>query len=394
MSIAHPPSVFVSSTCYDLAQVRHDLRSFFELMGMVPVLSEFSSFPVNPGLGAIENCLAAVKEKADIFVLVVGERYGSETEDGKSVTNLEYLEAKAKGIPCYVFVQKSILTALSIWQKNRSGDFSGFVDSSKLFVFVESLYDPKEKNWVFSFDSAQDIIGTLRTQLAYLFMDALTIHTKTLRSGLSEALMQDLSGAALLLAVQKPFAWEHRLFSQVLSDEISRVASIKKDLDYGLALGKAVRLGDSAEVIEWVQRKLGEMISFLKSATVLVNTALPKAVGAPGEPGDVEEIVNVGKRLAEFYRRILEWTAEFRQIQVMNEFSSLLEIIARLSHNMIKEIEAYAVNLNRQLDDAERRYGETKQPQSLKFTLTLTLPDMTEIDDELHRLSDRLGFEY
>jgi hypothetical protein len=128
------------------------------------------------------------------------------------VTNLEYLEAKAKGIPCYVFVQRPILTALSIWQKNRSGDFSGIVDSSKLFEFVESLRDPKE-NWVFPFDYAQDIIETLRKQLAYLFMDALTIRTKMLHCGLPEAL-RDVSGAALILAVQKPSAWEYSCSSK------------------------------------------------------------------------------------------------------------------------------------------------------------------------------------
>jgi hypothetical protein len=265
MPIAHPPSVFVSSTCYDLAQVRQELRSFFESLGMVPVLSEFPSFPVDPNLDAIENCLAGIKEKADIFVLVVGGRYGSETENGKSVTNLEYLEAKTKGIPLYVFVQKHILTAYSDWQKNRSGDFSEIVDSSKLFEFVELLHDPMEKNWVFRFDSAQDITKTLHVQLAYLFMDALTIRAKVLRSGLSDVLM-DLSGAALLLAVQRPFAWEHRLFCQVLSDEISRMASIKKDLNYGLALGKLVRLGGLVEVREWMLGKIEEFKLLLNSA--------------------------------------------------------------------------------------------------------------------------------
>jgi len=390
MSIAHPPSVFVSSTCYDLAQIRHDLYSFFESLGMVPILSEFSSFPVDPNLDPIENCLAAVKEKADIFVLVVGERYGSETENGKSVTNLEYLEAKAKGIPCYVFVQKPILTAHSDWQKNQSGDFSEIVDSSKLFEFVELLRDPK-KNWVYSFDSAQDIIGILHKQLAYLFMDALTIRTKVLRSGLSEALLQDLSGAALRLAVRKPYAWEYRLFGQVLSDEISRVASIKKDHNYGLALGKAVRLGDRAEIFEWVKKKFGEIQSLVKSANVLFNTAFPKAFGAPGEPGDVEEIVYVAKRLAEVYRRILEWTAEFRHTQVEDKFSRLLEIIALMSHNAIEEIEAFAINLNQQLDDAVQRHAESGQPLSLEIALTLTCPDMTEFDGELRRLRKELG---
>jgi hypothetical protein len=213
MSMDHFPSVFVSSTCYDLAQVRKDLGSFIESRSMLPILSESSSFPVNPGLGAIENCLTVVKERADIFVLVVGGRYGSKTENEKSVTNLEYMEAKLKGIPCYVFVQKPILTVFSVWQKNRSGDYTEFVDSPKLFEFVESLYDPKDKNWVFPFESAQDIIDTLSKQLAYLFMDALTIRAKVQRGGSSEALLQDISGAALLLTVQKPFAWEYKLFS-------------------------------------------------------------------------------------------------------------------------------------------------------------------------------------
>lgn len=390
MSVTRAPSVFVSSTCYDLSQVRKDLESFIESMSMLPILSESSSFPVNPSLNAIDNCLASVKEKADIFILVIGGRYGSKTENGKSVTNLEYLEAKLKGIPCYVFVQKPILTAFTIWQKNRSYDFSEFVDSPKLFEFVESLYDPIEKNWVFPFESAQEIIAILRKQMAYLFMDALTIRARVLRCGLPQAL-QELSGAALLLVVQKPKAWEHKLFGQVLSDEIFRTANIKRDLNYGLALGKAVRLGDINEIIDWVNGKCGEIELLVQSAGSLVNTALPKAVGLPGEPGDVEEIVYVAKRLAAVYRRILEWTVEFRHIQVEDEFSHLLELIARMSHNAIQEIEAFAVEYNTQIDDAVRRYEESKQPQSMEITLALTCPDMTELNCEFSRLRTLLG---
>ena len=50
------PTVFVSSTCYDLSQVRHDLKSFIEGFGLEPLMSEFDSFPVDPSEGAIENC--------------------------------------------------------------------------------------------------------------------------------------------------------------------------------------------------------------------------------------------------------------------------------------------------------------------------------------------------
>ena len=122
MSMDHPPSVFVSSTITDLDPVRKELESFIGDLGMIPVLSNSPSFPVDPNLNAIENCLKLIKEKTDIFVLVVGARYGSEAENGKSVTNLEYLWAKDKGIPLYVFIQKDIQAAYWEWKKDPSDD--------------------------------------------------------------------------------------------------------------------------------------------------------------------------------------------------------------------------------------------------------------------------------
>jgi hypothetical protein len=359
---------------------------------MLPILSEYSSFPVNPGLGAIENCLAVVKEKADIFVLVVGGRYGSKTENEKSVTNLEYMAAKVKGIPRYVFVQKPILTALPIWQKNPSADFSGIVDSPKLFEFVESLRDPRE-NWVFHFESAQDITETLRTQLAYLFMDALTIRAKVQRSDLPEELLQGLSGDALLLAVQKPRAWENRLFSQVLCDEISRMSDIKNDLNYGLALGKAMKLSDRSAVLDWVMEKFGEAKLIVQSGGNLVNIALPNALGPPGKSGDIEEIIYVAKRLAKVYRRFLEWTIEFRHVLVEDEFSRLLELSSQMSRNVIDELEAFALDYKSGIDRIIQQYEESEKPQSCTITCKLTIPDMTEINGEISRLKKMWGME-
>jgi len=82
------PSIFVSSTCYDLKQIRSDLFDYFESCGYAPTLSEFSSFPVNPDSDTIDSCLDAVKNHSDIFILIIGGRYGYETPRGKSITNL------------------------------------------------------------------------------------------------------------------------------------------------------------------------------------------------------------------------------------------------------------------------------------------------------------------
>lgn len=391
MTTGHAPSVFVSSTCYDLAQVRNDLRIFLESMGMTPILSEFNSFPINPNLDAIGNCLSCVKDRADIFVLVVGGRYGSQTETGKSITNLEYLEAKSKGIPRYVFVQKQILTTLPIWQKNKSADFSGIVDSPNLFQFVESLLDPKE-NWIFPFDSAQDIADTLRKQLAFLFVEALSLRHKILGTGLPKTL-DGLSGRALMLAVQKPFAWEYRLFSQALCDEISESSGIKKDLNYGLMLGQAVQLRDISRLPEWVEAKINDLSSFVAALENIVNVAFPRAVGAPGEPGDVEEIVYVARRFGQVYRRILEWTGEFQRIRADSECLAVLDIVSRASRNVIAELEEFSVTLQQQLSESCQKYESTNEPQSLKITLSLTCPDMSDFPDSLQRLAERAGVD-
>ena len=115
------PVVFVSSTCYDLKQIRADMKEFLEgNYGFEAMLSEFDSFPIDPCVGTFENCLSNVDQCADVFVLIVGNRYGYVLESGKSVTNLEYLHAKAKGIPMYVFVSKQIYNTLPIWRSNNS----------------------------------------------------------------------------------------------------------------------------------------------------------------------------------------------------------------------------------------------------------------------------------
>src|SRR5262245_56298146 len=124
------PGVFISSTFYDLRQVRTDLIAFVEnQLGYRAIASELPYFPVNPTQDTIENCRSRVEEQADIFVLVIGGRYGFINEsNGKSVTNLEYLVACAKGIPVYAFVDRDVLAVLPLWKENPKMDFTKSVD--------------------------------------------------------------------------------------------------------------------------------------------------------------------------------------------------------------------------------------------------------------------------
>jgi hypothetical protein len=149
------PAVFVSSTCYDLKQLRANIFEYLGDAGFEPILSEYPTFPIDPDASTSANCRKAIEERADIFVLVIGGRYGSTDETGKSVTNIEYLAARAKSIPVYVFVMRSILDIIPVWKDNPTGNFTSVVDSPRLFEFVCSVRD-SGKQWVFPFDASGD----------------------------------------------------------------------------------------------------------------------------------------------------------------------------------------------------------------------------------------------
>lgn len=131
-------------------------------------MSEEPTFPVDPSLELIENCRKRVDEHADVLVLIVGTRHGhTDPTSDKSITNLEYMTARAEQIPIYAFFDQSLLALLPIWEANPTVDFSKTVDDPRFFGFVKQVR-ATDGVWSYSFEKAEDIVEILRTQLAFL----------------------------------------------------------------------------------------------------------------------------------------------------------------------------------------------------------------------------------
>lgn len=71
------PRVFVSSTYYDLKHVRASLDLFIESMGYDSILSEKGDIAYTHDRPLDDSCYRET-ETADIFVLIIGGRYGHE----------------------------------------------------------------------------------------------------------------------------------------------------------------------------------------------------------------------------------------------------------------------------------------------------------------------------
>lgn len=380
-------ALFISSTCYDLSQVRADLRDFSESMGFEPILSEFDSFPVDPNQSTLNNCLEAVKSRADIFVLIVGGRYGSITDSGKSITNLEYFEAKAKGIPKYVFVKDDILTLLPIWKANPNSNYTCAVDNPSLFEFISALRDSGDV-WVFPFSNAQSIISTLRKQLSYLFADCLALRAKAQES---DPVVSGLEAKAFRLAVEKPVGWEWLLFAQVLSDEIASHSSKRLDAELGVSFGEPTSLDGVQNVLTWISSRLKWITTTIDQMSKALEIGFIKAVGEPGEPGDIKKIVHLAKKIGNGYEQLLDWKLQFLRVSCDEEFEALMELVSGFSSNAIKEVEEFSASLYNTIAEHIKNIDSYNKGTVITITLTLTTPETEPLSKELSRLQELYG---
>lgn len=74
------PRVFISSTYYDLRHIRASIEGFVERIGYEAVISEKGRIAYDPDLPLDNSCYREAS-RADMFVLLIGGRYGSPASD-------------------------------------------------------------------------------------------------------------------------------------------------------------------------------------------------------------------------------------------------------------------------------------------------------------------------
>jgi len=384
--------IFVSSTCYDLSQIRADLFDFLSIFGYQPILSEYSTFPINPNNDTIDNCIQNVND-ADIFILIIGNRYGYTQDSGKSITNTEYLYAKRKGIPIYIFVLKSIITLLPVWKKNKEADFSDNVDSNNVFEFVEELRT-SNKNWCFEFEKAQEIIVILKIQLSHLFKDSLDVRQKFSISQQPDY-WRNLSGKAISLILKNDLMFEPLFFAQVLKDELMKFENLKLDLDYHILFGCNNNIQDPLKLINWIQENLQSLQHFVNSGMSLMEKAFPVYFGVPGQPSDLKGLFYVASSMARLYKEMILWSIDIKSTYVHEDFQLLRDTFAKLIMNSADSIWDYPDRVQNDIYCAleQHKLGIISNIE-IVLTFAIKVQDADFVKAEMERLADKYSSEY
>jgi len=92
--MTHRPTFFLSSTIYDVADLRSTIKFMLEERGCRVLASEFNDFGGNLSQHSYEACLANI-EQADFFILLIGGRVGGWYDEQAriSITQQEYRTA-------------------------------------------------------------------------------------------------------------------------------------------------------------------------------------------------------------------------------------------------------------------------------------------------------------
>lgn len=366
-------NIFISSTCYDLSQIRNDIKQCILELGHNPILSELKEFPVNPNLSNAENCINAVKNEADIFVLIIGNKYGSELDSGRSITNTEFVTAVDKGIPIYTFALKQMTTILPLWERNPDMDLSSVVDNKKVFEF---LADVRKKRglWNFEFEKAQDIADILKPQLSNLFCEALKVRRRIETLGKKDYISK-ISSKALDIIIRKEEFYEIRFFLQSMYDEIQKYSSLKNDYKYSVLFKSSNRIENIEQLMDWTLLKFGQAQNYIGSLNNL-QEAFTFFLKEPGTPSDLEGLYYVASSYARSYASLLEWGIEVKSVIVSDKYKKLLTILAEFPSDAIHQIEEFPIKSLKLIEDCKKqKNGELQKAQVLNLELKITIND-------------------
>lgn len=180
------PRVFVSSTYYDLKHIRASLDIFVDSLGYEPVLSEKGDIAYTHDRALDESCYREA-ENSDIFVLIIGGRYGSEAsgtdkrstatffERYESITKKEYETAVARDIPVYILIEKGVYSEYQTFLRNKEKVDINYahVESINVFYLIENILLRPRNNPLQTFEKFDEIESWLRDQWSGLFRELL-----------------------------------------------------------------------------------------------------------------------------------------------------------------------------------------------------------------------------
>lgn len=174
------PRIFISSTYYDLKQTREDLADFVQSLGYEAVRNEEGNIPYGKERKLEDYCYKEV-QNVDIFISILGGRFGTESQNSKySISNEELRTALRLNKQVYICIEKNVHSEYETYALNKENNniHYRYVENPKIYQFIGELKGLTSNNNIMAFDTSADIKAYLKEQFAGLFHSFLTEQVK------------------------------------------------------------------------------------------------------------------------------------------------------------------------------------------------------------------------
>ena len=377
-------NIFISSTCKNLVEERFALKECFENLGHNAILSESPTFPINPSKNTIDNCIGIVRDEADVFVLILKDKYGYVFPNtGRAITEMEFQTAFDKGIPIYTFTYGETLRK----KESLNGNSDNDSDFMNLCRFIDEVRQEKSL-WNFEYNNINDLKNTIKTQLSNLLKHSLYVRNKVDAID-KQWVFPRISSDAYRLLVYKGKNYVERFFFQVMRDEMDRYTDLRLDYKYAMLVDLEYTHKHPSELGRWLKEIWSEIYYYLKS-----NDRLEKAFmdSYKADDTDFRQLYYVAKRFADRYTDMLQLGLHLKTVFVHPDFTDVQQKILRI---IDQSIEQFSSLPQRAIDRIEQNNAleiekDTEIDGYIDFPEILTIDEkeLNEISSELHMIKE------
>ena len=180
--------------------------------------------------------------------------------------------------------------------------------------------------------------------------------------------LHELGPGSLRLALEKPPLWEYLLLFQVWQERVDKLSQEVDDYRAHFTVGISEDVVPEAAP-GWLQTRMHELQNLTQTFTHLMNSELPKAVGQPGEPGDVGRILWAARKFGEILKFALDWSRRVRCARVHAPFEEPARIVSEFTDNLVDQLCSFPRSNIKRLIEA-REAASTDSPRTLEMIVT------------------------
>lgn len=194
------PRVFISSTCYDLKEIRSQIREFIFDYGYEPILSEFGDIFFDYGEHPQDSCFKEI-EKCQMFVLIIGNSFGStyykttSVSAPSSITMEEFAKSIKCNLPKHVFINRFVDYDYQNYDRAWDKYIHKLRDEGKLSEENAENKQKVRKEFDDTYPFPQDSYRNLFRFIERIYAENVGLQTFEFSSDIKECLKQQWAGA-------------------------------------------------------------------------------------------------------------------------------------------------------------------------------------------------------